>query len=169
MSARRTGFYAGSFDPLTHGHMDVLAAAVRLCDALVVAIGVHPGKTPVFSAAERAAMIEAEVAGIAAAQKCTLSVVTFDDLAVAAAQRAGASLLVRGLRDSTDFDYEMQLAGMNSAMAPQLNTIFIPASPRTRHITATLVRQIAQMGGDIAAFVPPGVAAQLVAKIAHKR
>jgi pantetheine-phosphate adenylyltransferase len=157
----RTAFYAGSFDPVTNGHLDVARHAVRLADRLVVAIGVHPGKVPLFSAEERAAMIRDEFGGPAADAGCTLEVVTFDDLAVSAARRVGATLFVRGLRDGTDLDYEMQLAGMNEAMAPDIQTVFLPSSPMVRPITATLVRQIASMGGDVSRFVPAGVAARL--------
>src|SRR5205085_7536464 len=99
---------------------------------------------------------------------CEVACATFDDLVVAAAQRAGAGLLIRGLRDGTDLDYEMQMAGMNGAMAPQIQTVFLPASPAVRPITATLVRQIAAMGGDVAGFVPAPVAARLRAKFAGK-
>ena len=91
---------------------------------------------------------------------------TFADLVVEAARRHGAGLLIRGLRDGTDLDYEMQMAGMNGAMAPDLQTVMLPASPEVRHITATLVRQIARMGGDVSAFVPPAVAARLKQKFA---
>lgn len=108
-----------------------------------------------------------EVCGpVAAAAGCTLEAVTFDDLAVAAARKHGATIMIRGLRDGTDLDYEMQLAGMNGTMAPEVHTVFLPASPAVRPITATLVRQIAAMGGDVSAFVPPLVAAQLKAKFA---
>ena len=164
MSVTRAAFYAGSFDPLTNGHLAVIEAAAALCGRLVIAVGLHPGKTPVFSFDERAALIMAAAAGIAKAAGCALEVTHFDDLAVHAAVRAGASLLIRGIRDSTDLDYEMQLSGMNAAMAPALRTIFIPASPATRHITATLVRQIAMMGGDVSAFAPPAVAEALAKK-----
>jgi pantetheine-phosphate adenylyltransferase len=95
-----------------------------------------------------------------------LSAVTFADLVVTAAQRAGATMLVRGVRDSTDFDYEMQMAGMNAAMAPEIQTVFLPAAPAVRPITATLVRQIAGMGGDVSSFVPAPVAARLKKKFA---
>ena len=98
----------------------------------------------------------------------TLDVETFDGLAVDAARRFGATLLIRGLRDGTDLDYEMQMAGMNGAMAPQIQTVFLPASPAVRPITATLVRQIAGMGGDVSSFVPASVAAQLKSKRAAK-
>ncbi|MCP8940729.1 pantetheine-phosphate adenylyltransferase [Alsobacter sp. SYSU M60028] len=163
-AAPRTGFYAGSFDPVTNGHLDVVAAACRMVDRLVVGIGVHPGKAPLFSPRERAFMIAAEFAAAVNAAGTELEVVTFDGLAVDAARKAGATLIIRGLRDGSDLDYEMQLAGMNGVMAPTIQTVFVPASPSVRHITATLVRQIASMGGDVKPFVPPGVATALAGK-----
>src|SRR5215469_6032697 len=111
-SNQRIAFFAGSFDPVTNGHVDVVGKAVNLADRLVVAIGIHPGKTPLFSADDRLAMIEEVCTPLARAAGCELSVVTFADLVVTAAQRAGATMLVRGVRDATDFDYEMQMAGM---------------------------------------------------------
>jgi pantetheine-phosphate adenylyltransferase len=160
----RIALYAGSFDPVTNGHIDVVRQAVRLADRLVLAIGVHPGKAPLFSADERLAMLQETCAPLAKEAGCELAWITFDDLVVTAARRAGASVLIRGLRDGTDFDYEMQMAGMNAAMAPQVQTVFLPASPAVRPITATLVRQIAGMGGDVSAFVPAAVAARLAKK-----
>ena len=103
---------------------------------------------------------------VAAHADCTLEAVTYDDLAVAAARKYGATIMIRGLRDGTDLDYEMRLAGMNGTMAPEVQTVFLPASPLVRPITGTLVRQIAGMGGDVSAFVPPLVASQLKAKFA---
>ena len=157
----RIALFAGSFDPITNGHVDVVAKAVRLADRLVVAIGIHPGKTPLFSVDERLAMIDEVCAPLARAAGCELSAVTFADLVVTAARRAGATMLLRGVRDATDFDYEMQMAGMNGAMAPEIQTVFLPAAPPVRPITATLVRQIAGMGGDVSSFVPALVAARL--------
>ena len=161
----RIALYAGSFDPVTNGHLDVVRHAARLADTLVLAIGVHPGKAPMFSPEERLAMLEECCAPLAREAGCAVSTVTFSDLVVTAAKRAGATLLIRGLRDGTDLDYEMQMAGMNDAMAPDVQTIFLPASPMVRPITATLVRQIAGMGGDVAKFVPASVAARLKSKI----
>jgi pantetheine-phosphate adenylyltransferase len=163
----RTALYAGSFDPVTNGHLDVVRHAVRLADKLVIAVGVHPGKTPLFAAEERLAMLEETCGPLAKAARCELACVTFDDLVVKTAQRVGAGLLIRGLRDASDFDYEMQMAGMNETMEPDVQTVFLPASPRVRPITATLVRQIAGMGGDVAAFVPAPVAARLKKKFAR--
>jgi len=165
----RTALYAGSFDPVTNGHLDVVRHAVRLCDRLVLAIGLHPGKAPLFSADERLDMLRKTCAPIASRAGCKISYATFSGLAVDAAHEAKADVLVRGLRDGTDLDYEMQMAGMNEAMAPDVQTIFLPASPLTRPITATLVRQIAGMGGDVSSFVPPVVVAQLKKKFAKSR
>lgn len=162
----RIALYPGSFDPVTNGHLDVVKHAVVLCDRLIVAIGLHPGKKPLFSVEERLAMLEEVFGPVAAKAGCAFECITFDDLVVTAAQRAGATILIRGLRDGTDLDYEMQMAGMNEAMAPEVHTVFLPASPTVRPITATLVRQIAGMGGNVANFVPKTVAARLKAKFA---
>jgi pantetheine-phosphate adenylyltransferase len=165
---KRVGFTSGSFDPVTNGHLDVIARAARMVDTLVVGIGVHPGKAPLFSDEERVAMLKAETAALAG-KGCRISIVTFDTLTVAAAKAAGASVIFRGLRDGVDFDYEMQMAGMNGAMAPGIDTVFLPASPGVRYITGTLVRQIALMGGDVSRFVSPEVAKRLRLKLAARR
>jgi pantetheine-phosphate adenylyltransferase len=157
----RTALFTGSFDPVTNGHLDVVRQACRVADRIVVAIGVHSSKTPIFSAEERTELIAAVCGPVAEAEGSTLEVVTFKDLAVNAARRHGATLIVRGLRDGTDFDYEIQMASMNAAMAPDIQTVFFAASPAVRPITATLVRQIASMGGDVSAFVPALVAQRL--------
>jgi pantetheine-phosphate adenylyltransferase len=164
----RIALYAGSFDPVTNGHLDVVRQAVRLADRLVLAIGVQPGKTPLFPFEERLAMLTETCGPLAKAAGVELACVAFDDLVVDLAKREGATILVRGLRDATDFDYEMQMAGMNGTMAPTVQTVFLPASPAVRPITATLVRQIARMGGDVTAFVPAPVAARLKSKFTAK-
>lgn len=165
----RTALYAGSFDPVTNGHLDVVRHAVRLCDRLVLAIGIHPGKAPLFSADERLELLKSTCTPLARKAGCKLSVITFAGLVVDAARRNGANILIRGVRDGTDLDYEMQMAGMNEAMAPQIQTVFLPASPMVRPITATLVRQIAAMAGDVSSFVPPAVAARLKKKFPRRK
>jgi pantetheine-phosphate adenylyltransferase len=162
----RIALYPGSFDPVTNGHLDVVRHAVQLCDRLIVAIGVHPGKKPLFSTEERLEMVEEVFASVAAAAGCAFDCTTYDNLTITAARKTGATIMIRGLRDGTDLDYEMQIAGMNETMSPGVHTVFVPASVAVRPITATLVRQIAQMGGDVSAFVPPSVAAQLKRKFA---
>src|SRR6201994_4082701 len=160
----RIAYYPGSFDPVTNGHLDVVRQAVGLCDRLIVAIGINPGKKPLFSVEERLAMIKDVFGPIGAKAGCAIEAADYDNLTVAAAQKAGATIMIRGLRDGTDLDYEMQIAGMNEAMAPGVHTVFLPASPGVRPITATLVRQIAAMGGDVSNFVPKAVAKRLKAK-----
>jgi pantetheine-phosphate adenylyltransferase len=164
----RIALYPGSFDPVTNGHLDVVRHAVVLCDRLVVAIGVHTSKKPLFSTEERLDMVRAVFAPVAAKAGCAFEATTYDNLTVTAAQNNGATIMIRGLRDGTDLDYEMQIAGMNETMAPDVHTVFVPASAPIRPITATLVRQIAAMGGDVSAFVPKSVAASLKAKFAGK-
>jgi pantetheine-phosphate adenylyltransferase len=118
----------------------------------------HPGKTPMLGVEERAGLIEKVCAGLLAARACKLSVRAFSGLAVEAARAVGAGLILRGLRDGTDLDAEMRMAAMNATMAPEIKTVFFAASPAVRHISATLVRQIAGLGGDVSAFVPEAVA-----------
>lgn len=162
--SKRIALYAGSFDPLTNGHLDVLRGALAFCDEIVVAIGIHPGKKPLFLFEERLDLIHEVAKAEFGADEKRISAVSFDNLVVDAARQNGATIMVRGLRDGTDFDYEMQMAGTNGAMAPGIQTVFMPASPSVRHITATLVRQIASMGGDVSPFVPKAVAKALAAK-----
>ena len=162
----RIAVYPGSFDPLTNGHVDMLEAAFRLVDKLIVAIGIHPAKTPLFATKERIDMIAQVASPLALAAGASLEIATFDTLVSEFARKNNATLLIRGLRDGTDFDYEMQMAGMNAGLAPWLQTVFLPASPKDRHITATLVRQIASMRGDVSSFVPAEIAARLTQKFA---
>src|ERR1700712_6138061 len=160
----RIALYPGSFAPVTNGHLDVVKPAVVLCDRLIVAIGVHPGKKPLYSTEERLDMVRAVFGPVAAKAGCAFDATTYDNLTVTAAQKAGATIMIRGLRGGTDPDFEKQVAGMNETMAPGVQTVFVPASVAVRPITATLVRQIAGMGGDVSAFVPAAVAASLKTK-----
>jgi pantetheine-phosphate adenylyltransferase len=165
MSAR-IAIYGGSFDPPTNGHIDVLKASLAIADEVIVAIGLHPGKTPLFSFEERVELIETSAKAELGGEHGRIKVVAFDGLLIEASREHGASIMIRGLRDGTDLDYEMQMAGMNETMAPELQTVFLPASPSVRTITATLVRQIASMGGDIRPFVPAPVAVAIKKKFA---
>ena len=165
----RIGFYSGSFDPVTLGHTDVIARACRLVDKLVIGIGTHPDKRPMFSGEERVDMLEAETRAIVKASSTKIEIVTFSTLAVEAARSHKAGVIFRGIRDGTDFDYEMQMAGMNGAMAADIETVFVAASPGVRHIAANLVRQVATMGGDVRPFVSTAVAKRLAAKTVKRK
>ncbi|MGV3552942.1 pantetheine-phosphate adenylyltransferase [Rhizobium sp.] len=157
-------FYTGSFDPMTNGHLDVLIQALNIAQSVVVGIGANSRKTPMFSFNERVDLIKASVAAVLPARASDIEVISFDNLAVDAARAVEAKIIVRGLRSGTDFDFEMEMAGMNQRMAPDIQTVFMPASPPSRPITATLVRQIAEMGGDVSGFVPPPVLEALKTK-----
>lgn len=165
----RIGFYSGSFDPVTLGHADVIERASQLVDKLVIGIGIHAAKAPMFSNEERVDMLRFETRGIVKSTGTEIEIITFSNLAVQAAKEEGATVIFRGLRDGTDFDYEMQMAGMNDAMAPDIQTVFVAASPSVRHIAANLVRQIATMGGDVTPFVSAAVAKRLKSKHSSKR
>ena len=161
----RTGFYPGSFDPVTYGHLDIVARSARLVDKLVLGVGTHAGKQSLLSAALRVELLELVTKPIAEHTGVKISVVTFADLTVEAARRAHAGLIIRGLRDASDFDYEVQMGQMNGALAPDVETIFLAASPATRMIASSLVKQIAQMGGDISLFIPKEVQAAVAAAL----
>ena len=150
----RTGFYPGSFDPVTFGHLDIIARSARLVDKLVLGLGVHHGKQALLPAEERLALLAEVTKPIADHTGLKITMVTFDGLAVDAARREGAGVILRGLRDASDFEYEVQMGQMNCAMAPDIETVFLAASPATRMIASSLVKQIARMGGDVSLFVP---------------
>lgn len=164
----RTGFYPGSFDPVTYGHLDIIARAARLVDKLVIGVGVHVGKQALLSAAERINLIETVTKPVSEHSGLKISVVSFDDLAVAAAKRAHAQVIIRGLRDATDFDYEVQMAQMNGSLSPDIETVFMAASPATRMIASSLVKQIAKMGGDTSLFLPHEAETALRAAMARR-
>lgn len=153
---KATLFFSGSFDPMTNGHLDIVRQSLKIADHMIIGVGVHSSKKGLFSFDERVSLIEKSLED-EDIKAHSYHITSFDNLVVEAARHHGAQAIVRGLRDGTDLDYEMQMAGMNGAMAPDIPTIFLPASPDTRMITATLVRQIALMGGDISPFVPEAV------------
>ena len=155
----RIALFPGSFDPITNGHVDVIRAGLAMCDEVLVAIGQNPSKTPLLSVDQRQSLIAEIADDLGGAGRVTAT--AFDGLLVDLARERGAAVVLRGLRDAADFAYEMQMAGMNATMAPSLETVFVPARPANRHVTATLVRQIAGMGGDVSLFVPEPVRAAL--------
>ena len=162
----KTGVYPGTFDPPTLGHQDIIGRAARLVDRLVIGVGVNPAKNPLFSLEERMALVKAEVAALVKPGLATITVEPFSGLLVHFARDQGAQIIVRGLRDVTDLSYESQMASMNAAMVPGIETVFLLADGATQAIAATHVRDIARMGGDVTPFVSRAVAAALRQKIA---
>lgn len=159
-----TALYSGSFDPVTFGHLDVMRRASRLFPRLVVAIGVHHSKKALFSAEERLSMLAPLVRDIAGQTGHKVDVITFDGLVVEAARQVQAQTIVRGIRSFSDFDYEVQMAGMNARLAPEIDTLYLSAAAEVSHIASSLVRQVAALGGDVSAFVPSHVADMLKAR-----
>jgi pantetheine-phosphate adenylyltransferase len=161
----RVGLYPGTFDPVTNGHLDVIARAARLLDKLIVGVAINTGKGPLFSLEERVAMVEAEIAHIATENGMVIEVLPFDTLLIDFARKVGASMIVRGLRAVSDYDYEIQMAGMNYRMAPDIETVFLMASERHQFIASRLVKEVALLGGDISSFVPPRTLERMLQRI----
>ena len=152
----RVGVYPGTFDPITLGHLDIIRRGSRLVDRLVIGVTTNPSKQPMFSTAERLAMVERETAELG-----NVSVVEFDSLLMDFAEGQAASMILRGLRAVADFEYEYQMAGMNQSLNRSVETVFLMADVALQPIASRLVKEIALYGGDIDAFVPPDVAVQL--------
>lgn len=160
----RTAIYPGTFDPLTLGHLDIIARAAALFDRLVVGVFTNAAKSPLFSLDERLAIARREVTAVSGA----IAVEPCSGLIVDIAAGFGATAIVRGLRNGTDFDYEAQMTGMNRAMAPAIDTVFLLAEPRLQPIASSLVKDVARAGGDVSHFVTAAVAADIAAKLGSK-
>ena len=158
----RTGLYAGTFDPITLGHIDIVARAVKLVDRLVIGVAINRDKGPLFSLDERVAMVEEEVAKVA--NGAEVMVRPFETLLMHFAREVGATVIIRGLRAATDFEYEFLMTGMNQQLDREIETVFLMADPRLQAIASRFVKEIARLGGDVSAFVPPSVDAKLKAK-----
>ncbi|MGB9153233.1 MAG: pantetheine-phosphate adenylyltransferase [Alphaproteobacteria bacterium] len=154
----RIGLYPGTFDPITRGHMDIIHRAARVVDQLVIGVAKNTGKGPLFDTATRVKMVKREVKSLAGTN---ITVVPFDNLLVHFAQEIGASVIVRGLRAVSDFEYEIQMAAMNYRMHPDVETIFLTATEGTQFIASRFVKEIARLGGDVRPFVSDAIAADL--------
>ena len=151
--------YAGSFDPVTFGHIDLIERADKMFDPLIVAIGVHPSRTALFSFEERVALLREVCRDMPGVR-----IESFDGLLIHYCQRVGARVIVRGLRAATDFEYELQIAHANADLAPQIDTVFLPTRTNYGFVSASLVREIASHGGDVSKYAPPHVVAALRSK-----
>ncbi len=155
----RVGLYPGTFDPITNGHLDIIGRAVKLVDRLVVGVATNVGKGPMFSVEERVALVLEETASLRG--RAEIVALPFSGLLMHFAEEVGASLIVRGLRAVADFEYEFQMTAMNQQLNREIETVFLMADPRHQAIASRLVKEIAKLGGDVAPFVTPGVAARL--------
>lgn len=151
--ADRTGVYPGTFDPVTNGHMDIISRAARVVDALIVGVAINAGKGPLFSLDERVEMVAEEIELAANTRDCRVEVRSFEGLLTNFAASCGASLIIRGLRAVTDFEYEFQMTGMNTKLNSEIETVFLMASEGEQFISSRLVKEIGSLGGDIGHFV----------------
>ncbi|MCH8347143.1 MAG: pantetheine-phosphate adenylyltransferase [Proteobacteria bacterium] len=161
----RIGVYPGTFDPITFGHLDIVRRGLRLVDKLVIGVTTNPAKAPLFSADERIAQIKRETRDLAKISGTGIEVAAFETLLMDFAASQGASIVMRGLRAVSDFEYEFQMAGMNTALNSQIETVFLMADARLQPIASRLVREIAAFGGDISKFVPKAIAEEVKAKM----
>lgn len=169
MTAKQlTGLYPGTFDPVTLGHLDIVKRAVKLVDHLVIGVATNADKSPLFTLDERVAMVKAEAEKLAAGQ-ATIEVVAFNSLLVKFAAQVGASVIIRGLRAVSDFEYEFQMVAMNQRLNTEIETVFLMADPRHQAISSRLVKEIALLGGDIAPFTTPAVAEALVKRCQERK
>lgn len=166
---KRIGLYPGTFDPITNGHFDIIQRAVGLVDHLVVAVAENAGKGPLFTSQERVDLVRAEVETLDLPKGITVEVKSFDNLLVEFTHRVGAAVIIRGLRAVSDFEYEFQMAGMNSRIDPDIETVFLMASERCQFISSRFVKEIGRLGGDISSFVSPRINERLSERFKSER
>ena len=162
----RIGLYPGTFDPVTHGHGDIIRRACALVDRLVIGVAINRDKSPMFSLEERVAMLETYTKALSIETGCEIVVHPFENLLIHCARDVNASIIIRGLRAVADFEYEYQMVGMNRALDNSIETVFLMAEARHQAIASKLVKEIARLGGDVSKFVTPDVEASLKAKLA---
>ena len=169
MSELRTGIYPGTFDPITNGHSDIIRRAIKVVDRLVIGVARNDGKGPLFATDERVEIVRDEVAHLENGDAERIEVRAFDTLLVNFAHSVGASVVIRGLRAVSDFEYEFQMAGMNARLNPEIETVFLMASDRFQFISSRFVKEIGALGGDVSHFVSPRVAVRLLDRFANGR
>jgi len=168
MSNLRIGVYPGTFDPITNGHSDIILRATKVVDRLVIGVAQNIGKGPLFSAEERVGIVQEEIANLAdAATRKRVEVRSFDNLLMHFAMETEASVIVRGLRAVSDFEYEFQMAGMNNRLNPNVETLFLMANDKYQFISSRFVKEIGQLGGDVSHFVSPRVARRLAERFSR--
>ena len=169
MTQPRIGIYPGTFDPITNGHTDIIRRAIKVVDQLVIGVARNDGKGPLFPTDERVEIVRDEIAHLENGDSERIEVRAFDTLLVNFAQAVGASVVIRGLRAVSDFEYEFQMAGMNARLKPEIETVFLMASDRFQFISSRFVKEIGALGGDVSHFVSPRVATRLLDRFATGR
>ena len=169
MTQPRIGIYPGTFDPITNGHTDIIRRAIKVVDQLVIGVARNDGKGPLFPTDERVEIVRDEIAHLENGDSERVEVRAFDTLLVNFAQAVGASVVIRGLRAVSDFEYEFQMAGMNARLNPEIETVFLMASDRFQFISSRFVKEIGALGGDVSHFVSPRVATRLLDRFATGR
>ncbi len=162
--AHRTALYPGTFDPLTNGHLDIIGRAVKLVDHLIIGVAINASKQPLFTLDERVEMVKSQAAQFA--DDTVIEVLPFKGLLMHFAEQVGAQSIVRGLRAVSDFEYEFQMVAMNQQLNDDIETLFLMADPRHQAISSRLVKEIASLGGEVSAFVPPAIEARLKERLA---
>ena len=168
MGQPRIGIYPGTFDPITNGHVDIIGRGTRIVDRLIIAVAGNPGKEPLFSLQERVEMLLEQVSLMRNGDGSRIEVRPFDKLLMHFVQDLDATIILRGLRAVSDFEYEFQMAGMNTRLDPGVETIFLMASERQQFIASRFVKEVARLGGDITSFVPKEVAVRTARKLAQQ-
>lgn len=166
-SVKRIGLYPGTFDPITNGHLDIIGRAVKLVDKLIIGVAINEGKGPLFSLEERTEMVMAEASKLA--NGVEIEARPFDNLLIHFAEQCGASVIIRGLRAVSDFEYEFQMVAMNQQMNDDIETVFLMADPHHQAVSSRLVKEIARLGGKADLFVPRAVNEKLLAKFGTKK
>ena len=165
----RIGIYPGTFDPVTQGHMDIIRRATRIVDELIVGVAINAGKGPMFGVEERCALVEGALKAAGGEVAARTSVKPFSSLLMQFAQENGSSIIIRGLRAVSDFEYEFQMAGMNARLSPEVETVFLMASDKQQFVSSRFVKEIARLGGNVTEFVPANVLKRLHEKLAEEK
>ena len=157
MKKKRIGIYPGTFDPLTFGHLDIIQRGLKMVDLLIVGVSTNPSKTTLFTLEERVAHVKSETKGMVKRYNSKIEVEPFDELLMHFAERMNAAIIIRGLRAVSDFEYEFQMAGMNAAINPEIETVFLMADAKLQPIASRLVKEVALFGGKIDSFAPKDI------------